>query len=84
MKEKRILNKQSINILKALDVHQFSEDNFYQVINYLLFIIDNIQKDEKISSNTKTIQIRMIESVIEDISFDEEIDFEKVTAELQK
>ncbi len=76
------LSSMAIATLKALGVKKFDEDNYYQILNFLLVSIKRVQEDPEECDDGKNLKISMLESVIKEISATEELDFKRINEEL--
>ncbi len=84
MNEKNTLSTMAIATLKALGIKHFDEDNYYQIINYLLVTIKGVQEDPDECDSNKNLKISMLEAVIKEVSDAEELDFKKINEGLNE
>lgn len=84
MNEKNTLSTMAIATLKALGIKHFDEDNYYQIINYLLVTIKGVQEDPDECDSNKNLKISMLEAVIKEVSDAEELEFKKINEGLNE
>lgn len=87
MKVGRMLKDETIEILKAIGVKELTEDNYYQVLNYILVQINKIQDRGVLFKDLGAMDQNMVntlEFAIADISGNgEELDFDSINKKLK-